>query len=172
MFYPKGTYKVRLTGEYGFGKTPAPKNTSFFEAAFKVLASVDPITKEEKECEQQYERKTTIYLTTATVGKYAFDQLKAIGWDGTSLTRLDRTKPGYQDLEGTEFLAYVKHEPGNNGVVYENWNVSTGEPKSRGPKVACDEGVADDLDSLFGLSPSVTTTPVVATDTAGTEFQF
>lgn len=157
-----------MTGDYGFGVTTSAKKTPFFEAAFKVIAAVDPVNKTETAVEQQYVRKVTIYLTEKTK-PYAMDQLKALGWDGSSLTRLDRNKPGYQDLEGNEFLGYVKHEP-KDDKVYENWNISTGEPKGGKVKIANQENVADDLDALFDLSPSVTTVPV--TTAAEDEFKF
>lgn len=157
IHYAKGTYKCRVEGQ-AISKSK-DKGTPCVEVVFSVLASADPVNKTEKPVDTSYKRKATVWLTEKTFEKFAKGQLQAIGWDGTTLSALDPSNAGYQDLTGNEFYGYCSHKG-----EFEEWGISDGKSGGRGPKLNQVDGLSSDLDRLFNLSGNTPKAPVEPID--------
>jgi len=144
-FYSVGRYACKITEQaMGEAKTGTPQ----FVLRFKVMGQVDPEDPSKYiPAEQQYERTHYRAITEKTV-PYLMEDLKTLGFQGTSFRDLDPQTPGFHDFRGYDVDMWCAHEPDQSGSNREKWGVArTGgalEVKPLEPKKL------RDLDNLFG----------------------
>lgn len=133
--YEKGTYKGTVTNQR-FGETP--NGSTYFALEFEPTEATGANTFPET----VYKREVTFYLTEKAA-KYSIENLRRIGWKGTSFQSLDPTIEGYESLEGTELHLFCDY----SDKGYEDWNLTA---PGGGASKESKKGIASKLDKLFG----------------------
>jgi hypothetical protein len=142
-FYEEGRYLCEIT-QQAMGKS-AQKGTPQFVLRFKVLECLTPqlpVT--------QYERTCNLYITEKTI-EHFISKLESIGFTGDSLNQLDPRSAKYHNFVGCEAEMYCKHEQGQDGNMYEKWDIARADFESKPIDVPLlDPKELRQLDMLFG----------------------
>jgi hypothetical protein len=155
-YYEVGKYECRITSQaIGEAKTGTPQ----FILRFNVLGKVYDDGEMER-VNREYERTAYRAITEKTI-PYLIEDLKTLGFQGSSFRDLDPGSPNFFDLEGRAVEMWCSHEEGQDGENREKWGVARqGGPKREAPQVkALDAAKLRSLDNLFGkhlkdLAPS------------------
>jgi hypothetical protein len=143
VFYSVGRYiceiKSQALGEAGTG-------TPQFILRFTVMGEVDD-DGNVAGVNRSYERTMYRAITEKTI-PYLIEDLKALGFRGSSFRDLDPSSPSFFDLSGQEVEMYCAHEDGTNGER-EKWSVAFAKREAQ-PVKAVDSKKLRDLDNLFG----------------------
>jgi hypothetical protein len=164
-YYEVGKYACRITSQaMGEAKTGTPQ----FILRFTVLARVYDDGEMER-VNRQYERTAYRAITEKTI-PYLIEDLKTLGFQGSSFRDLDPSSPNFFDLEGRDVEMWCGHEAGTDGENREKWGVARqGGAKKDAPQVKpVDAKKLRDLDNLFGkhlkeLAPKPQFKPVPVT---------
>lgn len=159
-YYAVGRYACKVTAQaLGETSTGNPQ----FVLRFQVLGLVDPADPGKYiAAGQQFERTHYRAITEKTI-KYFLDDLKILGFDGSSFKDLDPATEGFHDFRGMDIDMWCAHENGQDGGQREKWGVARQggslEVKPLEPKKL------RDLDNLFGkqlkgLKPGPSARPV------------
>lgn len=163
--YPKGLYEVELLKGQRFDQLAT--GTDLFEIDFRVEARFDAATRQKVELpkEEQFPRKTTIWLTEKAKPQ-SIPRLKALGVEG-NLRQYDPTREGFVCLAGRKVKMFCD---GQDDKGYDKWSVFVPSDKARAPRPA-KAGVASKLDNLWGNALGATkreeTAPVTTTEAQG-----
>ena len=139
-FYEAGVYSCQVTGQ-AMGKSST--GNAQFILRFKVLSAADgrPI--------KSYERSYYRSITEKTID-YFINDLKALGFTGSSFRLLDPTAEGYENFTGMKLEMNCEHEARDNDTK-ERWGFArrtgTGAVAAQAPH---DSGTMRKLDNLFG----------------------
>ena len=130
--YQEGIYKVQVLGQ-GLNESTKKGTPGFF---LSILPDGGA-----------YERRIQWWLTEKTV-EFVLRDLKKLGYNYPTFTRLDTECEGYHNFVGMEFEAACKHEvdPNDSSKVYERWEL----PYEAAEIVRLDKKGARKLDALFG----------------------
>ena len=143
-FYAVGRYACKITEQaLGEAKTGNPQ----FVLRFKVLGLVDPDDPSKYiPAAAQYERTHYRTITEKTI-PYLMDDLKTLGFQGTSFRDLDPQTEGFHDFRGGDIDMWCGHEQGQDGIR-EKWGVA----RVSGPLEVkpLEAKKLRDLDNLFG----------------------
>lgn len=137
-FYQEGRYKGEII-EQGFGE--ASTGTVQFVLNVKIFEteSGDPVQENTRFVFKSITEKTMPYL---------LEDLRALGFNGTSLSQLDPDRADHHSLVGQTHLFFCKHEYDQQGNQRERWNLYRGG-NSLDLKPP-DSKKLRDLDMLFG----------------------
>jgi len=151
-FYSVGLHVGEITKQ-GLSKTSTGKPQ--FVLGVKILGqpSADGVVP----WQQQYERTVYMVLTDKTID-FATENLKRLGFTGTSLSQLDPSNATFQSFKGNQVELWCKHEPDQQGQMRERWQVSNGgiNAISGDP---LDQREMRQLDTLFGRALRTGTPP-------------
>lgn len=143
MHYQPGRYVCQITGQ-AMGESS--KGNPQFVLRFKVLGRPDPNDPNSYLTDpNQYERPFYRSITEKTID-YFMDDLKALGFHGSSFKDLDPNTPGFHDFKGKEIDMYCNEEI-YNGEPRERWAIATAFELNVKPIEA---GKLRQLDNLFG----------------------
>jgi hypothetical protein len=168
-FYEVGRYACKVIdqalGEAGTGNPQ-------FVLRFQVMGLVDPADPSAFiPARGQYERTHYRTITEKTIS-YFMDDLKALGFAGSSFRDLDPKSEGFHDFRGQDVDMWCAHEPDQKGGTREKWGVARQagalEVKPLEPKKL------RDLDNLFGkqlkaIKAEPKPTPVAVSAGGGSE---
>lgn len=147
----KGGYIGAITAQgFNEAKTGNPQFWFDFEVQAKKAGdgSAEPLAEPEK--------RTYYRVITEKTMPFLLEDLRTIGYDGTSLAMLEPTHPQHFSLVGNVVEMYCGHEL-YEGKTKERWSVSQGQA-AREP---LDKSKLRTLDSLFGKFAR-TSAPAVA----------
>lgn len=145
-FYEVGRYACKIVsqalGETGTGKPQ-------FAIRFTVLGLVD-VTDPTRfiPAAQQYERTHYRTITDKTI-PYFVEDLKILGFTGSSFRQLDPNTDDFHDFAGADVDMWCAHEPGQDGNQQEKWGVARKGGGTLDVK-PLDSKKVRELDNLFG----------------------
>ena len=115
--YEVGRYACKVTSQaLGEAKTGTPQ----FVLQFTVLGKVDPSDPTRYiPAAAQYERTHFRAITDKTI-KYFFEDLKILGFKGSSFRELDPNTPGFHDFRGLDVDMWCSHEDDQDGGKREH----------------------------------------------------
>jgi hypothetical protein len=116
-YYEEGFYKVEITDQ---AMSVAGTGTPQFVLRFKVLARLE---NGEEEPVRSYERLHFRAITEKTID-YFVEDLRTLGFAGTSFRLLDPQTPGFHDFRGRIVEMYCRHGEDQNGNPREEWGVA------------------------------------------------
>lgn len=145
-FYAPGVYVCQVTDQ---ALSKASTGTPQFVLKVKVLGKPDPKDPGSYiPVDQQYDRTIFRTITDKTI-PYLTEDLKALGFTGSSFRYLDPNVEGAQIFTGTILDCYCKHENDQRGDLRERWSIA----RQGGGKLdveALDAAEVRKLDALFG----------------------
>lgn len=144
-FYPVGRYACKVISQaLGEAGTGNPQ----FALRFQVMGLVDPADPTRFiPGQQQYERTYYRTITEKTID-YFLEDLKALGFTGSSFKELDPATPNFHDFKGLDIDMWCAHENAQDGGEREKWSVARqGGELTMNP---IDPKKVRDLDNLFG----------------------
>ena len=142
-FYAAGNY-VGVIVSQGISNTQTGKPQLVFR--IKITDTLDRDGTREA-CDAQYERTIYKVLTDNTID-YVREDLKRLGFTGTSVSAIDPSSPIHQSFVNQEVELYCKWEPDLKGFTRERWNFSRPLEGKAIPPLGAKE--LRDLDSMFG----------------------
>jgi hypothetical protein len=141
--YAEGTHVGQIVGQ---GLSKAKTGNYQVVLGVKILGlpnddgSYDP---------HKFQNVRTIYLTiTQGTLEFLMPKMEAIGFNGSSWGQMDPAHPQNINLIGTQVDLWCKHETGQDDVLREKWDISTG-PKGIVIEALSPKDIRQ-LDSLFG----------------------
>lgn len=147
--YEQGSYRC-VVAEQGFSESKEKKTPCFF---LRVQPFAHCGHGGETEVPQQ-DRTINLYLTDGTID-FVIEDLRALGWNGTSFDELDPESSNCHSFVGNEVPAFCEHEQ-YNGKIQERWNL-----RVRGARQA--EKLPPDklrsLNAMFGKKLKSTAAP-------------
>jgi hypothetical protein len=144
-FYEQDTYSCEIVSQ---AITESSTGNPMVVVEFRVLSYADgnPVTK-------QFNRNYRKAVTAKTV-EYVVNDLRAMGFTGSSWSELEPSSPNYQSLAGQVLFMYCKHEEG-----FERWGVSRDNtPRESKPIEHVDAAKLRRLDAMFGKALAATAT--------------
>lgn len=147
----KGSYICAITAQ-GFNEAKTGNPQFWFDFDVQAKKTADG------QAEQIDPEKRTYYrVITEKTMPFLLEDLRTIGYEGTSLAVLEPTHPQHVSLVGTVVEMYCGHDT-YEGKQKERWGVSQGQP-AREP---LDKTKLRTLDSLFGKYARVAGAPAKA----------
>ena len=123
-FFNEGRYIVQIVDQaLGEAQTGTPQ----FILKFTVLEHV--FDDGGAEAARNYDRTYYKAITEKTI-QYLAQDLKTLGFEGSSFRDLDPSSPGFYDLRGRQVEMYCTHED-RNGESQEKWSVAFAKGASK-----------------------------------------
>jgi hypothetical protein len=145
-FYEPGNYVAEVL-QQALGENENT-GTSQLVLQVKILGKPDPADPESYMATQQYTRTIYCYITPKTID-YFIENLKTLGFQGSSFSELDPSSPNFQSFAGRQIEVYCQHETNTrSGELHEKWGISSGS-KSIEIKPLTTKKTRE-LDMLFG----------------------
>jgi hypothetical protein len=146
VFYAPGKYACQITNQ-ALGETTSTKKPQFV-LQFKVLGLVDPANPANYiPATAQYDRTSYRVITDKTID-YFIEDLRAMGFQGTSFKHLDPKSEGFHDFVGLDLDMVCTHDT-YEGKTNEKWNIARSSDFS---VEALEPAKVRELDNLFGAN--------------------
>lgn len=144
-YYQVGRYACKVVAQaLGEASTGNPQ----FVLRFQVMGQVDPKDPSHYiPAEQQYERTHYRSITDKTID-YFTEDLKLLGFAGSSFKDLDPSNDGFHDFRGLDIDMWCAHERAQDGGDREKWSVARQGGDFKVDPL--DAKKVRDLDNLFG----------------------
>jgi hypothetical protein len=140
-YYNEGLHVGTVLGQ---GLSEAGTGTAQFLLRVKVLGEVTGDDGSYQPSDRQYERSIYMALTEKT-RDFVVDNLKLLGFDGSSMAQLDLSHPKAVSFVGKQVDLWCKHDA-YNGKTSEKWSLAM----PRKEMESLDAKKMRQLDSLFG----------------------
>jgi hypothetical protein len=143
-FFGEGRYTVQISDQaLGEAQTGTPQ----FILKFTVLERVHDDG--DTEAVRNYDRTYYKAITERTI-EYLTQDLKTLGFEGSSLRDLDPSSPNFYSLKGRQVEMYCTHED-RNSETQERWSVAFTKKDSKPIEAKrLDSAKLRALDNLFG----------------------